>query len=324
MFKINYKKIGELSELIKNINFQLNMLPGIEKAIDISDAKNKLTLYFYVDAICHQTQNFSGVIDGIYYKGWDYLLNSFVKEYKRDNDFISVNKMKKIKGEDLKRILNGSGDRYYERAGLLRNCAYILKRDFNSDIFEVNRISEGYIKRENGLDMLKLFHKFKAYSDPLNKKTYLFLNIAKKVGFWKINDPENLWTPVDYHLERVTLRMGLVDLDIKTMKKLIENKRIPQTLDLKVREVVGDAVKKLSIDSKVGVEKIDQIFWSLGRSVCFKDSPSCDGVNIENTTFENITKINLKNGCPFRKICEAYKNIELRQIKESNVNTIYY
>ncbi|HPP44125.1 MAG TPA: hypothetical protein PLA35_06025, partial [Caldisericia bacterium] len=150
MFEINYKKISELSELIKNINFQLSMLPGIEKAIDISDAKNKLTLYFYVDAICHQTQNFSGEIDGIYYRGWDYLLNSFIKEYKKDNDFISADKMKKIRGEDLKRILNGSGDRYYERARLLRNCAYILKRDFNSDIFEVNRISEGYIKRENG------------------------------------------------------------------------------------------------------------------------------------------------------------------------------
>jgi len=39
MFEINYKKISELSELIKNINFQLSMLPGIEKAIDISDAK---------------------------------------------------------------------------------------------------------------------------------------------------------------------------------------------------------------------------------------------------------------------------------------------
>lgn len=324
MFETDNKKIDEVSRLIKNINLKLNLLPGVEIAENLLDAKNKLTLYFYVDAICHQTQNFSGEIDGVYFRGWDYLLNSFIKEYKNDRNFISINRMKKIKGEDLKRILNNSGDRYYERAYLLRNCAYILKRDFNSDIFDIYKKSEGFIKRDDGNGIFDLFKRFKAYSDPLGKKTFLFLNIAKKVGFWEIKDPENLWVPVDYHLERVALRIGIVNVDEEIIKKLVENRNIPQTIDLKLRRVVGDGVKNLTKISKVGVEKIDQIFWSLGRSICLKDAPLCDGTNLEKTTFETITGINLKNGCPFRRLCNAYKNPNLRKIKESNVNTIYY
>ncbi|MGB9749251.1 MAG: hypothetical protein ACPLWB_00175 [Caldisericia bacterium] len=324
MFEIVYEKINELSELLKDIKLNLNLLPGIEKAKNLIDARKKLTLYFYVDAICHQTQNFSGEINGVFLKGWDYLLNSFKNEFEKDSDFIDVDKMKKINGGDLKRILGNSGDRYYERAKLLRNCAFILKRDFKGDIFEINRLSDGYIKRENKIDMIKLFHKFKAYIDPLNKKTYLFLNIAKKVGFWEVNDPENLWIPVDYHLERVTLRMGIINLSEEIIKKFIENKRIPQTIDLKLREVIGEGVKKLSLKTKVDIDKIDQIFWSLGRSICLKDEPLCDGVKDNQNTFTNITGISLLEGCPFRKICKAYKIPNLRKIKESNVNTIYY
>lgn len=215
MIEIDFEKIYSLSEFFKNINISFNLLPGVEEAKDKEDAREKLTLLFYIDAICHQTQNFYGKINGVFYKGWDYLLFSFKKEFERDKSFIDTKIMKKIKGEDLKRILNNSGDRYYERAYLLRNCAFILDRDFKGDIFEIHRISEGYIKREGKPDLITLFHKFKAYSDPLNKKTYLFINIAKKVGFWDIKDPENLWTPVDYHLERVSLRVGLIEVDEK-------------------------------------------------------------------------------------------------------------
>lgn len=324
MIKIDEEKVNLFSNFIKEFNFKFNLLPDVKKAKDLDEARKLLTLYFYVDAICHQTQNFFGEINGKFFKGWDFLLNSFFEEYKKDESFIEVDKMIKIKGEDIKRILNGSGDRYYERAYLIRNCAYVLKRDFKSDIFEIHRKSEGYIKREDGNGIFDLFKKFKAYSDPLGKKTFLFLNIAKKVEFFKIRDPENLWTPVDYHLERTSLRIGFVKVDEKIMKKLILNKNFPQTLDLILRKNIGDAVKTISNLTKIEIEKLDQIFWSLGRSICLKEGPFCDGVENGNTTFEEITGINLKNGCPFSKLCDAYKNFELRKIKESNVKTIFY
>jgi len=324
MIEIDKEKVEKLSEFLKNFNFSFNLLPGIDKAKDLDDAREKLTLLFYIDAICHQTQNFYGEIDGKFYKGWDYLLHSFLKEFESDKSFIDVKRMKKIKGEDLKRILFGSGDRYYERAYLLRNCAFILDRDFNGDIFEIYRTSEGYIKRDDGKGILELFRKFKAYSDPLGKKTFLFLNIAKKVGFWEIKDPENLWTPVDYHLERVSLRIGIVKVDEIEKNMLIKGKRVSQKFDLNLRKKIGDGVKEISNISKVGVEKLDQIFWSLGRSICLKGGPMCEGIMDDDNTFTKITGISIKNGCPFRNLCEAYKNPHLKLLKESNLYTIYY
>ena len=324
MIRINNSKVIELGRLLKEKKIKFKVLPGIEGAKTLKEARERLTFLFYVDAICHQTQNFSGIINGVFKRGWDFLLSSFLEETKRDPEFISVKRMMKIKGSDLKRIFKGSGDRYYERAYLLRNAARILKRDFSSDVMKINEISEGFIKREDGLGMIDLFHRFKAYSDPLSKKTFLFLNIAKKVGFWEIKDEENLWTPVDYHLERVSLRVGIVDVESPLKRKLLEGRKVFLTEDLRLRKMVGDAVKKISEISGIPIEKLDQFFWSLGRSLCLKSGAECGGTDDERCTLTLITGISCKNRCILSDVCLGYKDEERRRFKESNVFTIYY
>lgn len=47
MFKIDNKKVEEVSRLLKNINFNLDLFPGIEIAKDINDAK-KNSLYIFM------------------------------------------------------------------------------------------------------------------------------------------------------------------------------------------------------------------------------------------------------------------------------------
>jgi len=324
MIKINSSKVNELGRFLKDRRIRFKVLPGIDRAKTKEEARERLTLLFYVDAICHQTQNFSGIVDGVFKRGWDFLLSSFLKELKKDPEFLSLKRMLKITGGDLKRIFKGSGDRYYERAYLLRNAARILKRDFSSDVMKINEISEGFIKREDGLGMIDLFRRFKAYSDPLSKKTFLFLNIAKKVGFWEIKDEENLWTPVDYHLERVSLRIGIVDVEDPLRRKLLDGRRVFLTEDLRLREMVGDAVKRVSEISGIPIEKLDQLFWSLGRSLCLKSEAKCEGTNEKNCTLTLITGIPCDKRCIFSEVCLAYRDGERRNFKESNVFTIYY
>ena len=324
MISVNIRQVEKVGNLLKRMKIKFKVLPGIDRAKTKKEARERLTLLFYVDAICHQTQNFSGIIDGEFKRGWDFLLSSFLKELKKDKEFLSLKRMLKITGGDLKRIFMGSGDRYYERAYLLRNAARILKRDFSSDVMKINEISEGFIKREDGRGMIDLFHRFKAYSDPLSKKTFLFLNIAKKVGFWEIKDEENLWTPVDYHLERVSLRIGVVDVENPLKRKLLEGRRVFLTEDLRLRKMVGDAVKRISEISGIPIEKLDQLFWSLGRSLCLKSGAECDGTNDGNCTFTLITGIPCDKRCIFSEVCLAYRDGERRNFKESNVFTIYY
>lgn len=324
MIRINKHQVERVGNLLKERNIRFRVLPGIERTKSRKEAEKRLTLLFYVDAICHQTQNFYGVIDGEFKRGWDFLLFSFLKEFERDPDFISTKKMMRIKGEDIKRILNGSGDRYYERAYLLRNAAFILNRDFDGSVMRINEISEGFIKREDGNGMIDLFHKFKAYSDPLSKKTFLFLNVAKKVGFWEIKDENNLWAPVDYHLERVSLRLGIVEIEGSLKKKLLEGRRVFVTEDTKLRMVIGEAVKRVSEISGIPIEKLDQLFWSLGRSLCLRSGAKCEGVKEKTCTFEEITGIPCNERCIFAGVCPGYRDEEKRSFKEANVFTIYY
>ena len=324
MIRKNSDKIEKVGEFLKGLHIKFNVLPQIEKAKNKNEANKTLTLIFYVDAICHQTRNFEGEINGKYARGWDYLLLCFIEEFKKNPSFIKVENMARITGKMLERILNGSGDRHYERAYLLNNSARILKRDFSGDIFKINEVSGGYIKRVDGPQMIELFKRFKAYSDPLAKKTFLFLNIAKKVGFWEIKDEENLWTPVDYHLERVSIRIGLVEVDKKLKDKLTEGRRIPQTLDLRIRNKVGESVKKVSEISKISIENLDQLLWALGRSLCLREKPLCEGGDDNNCTLKLVSGLSCKEKCFIFDVCMAYKDQKRRKLKEPNVFTIYY
>ena len=324
MIRKNLDQIEKVGEFLKRLHLKFNVLPQIEMAKNKNEANKTLTLIFYVDAICHQTRNFEGEINGQHVRGWDYLLLCFIEEFKKNPSFIRADNMARITGQMLERILIGSGDRYYERAYLLNNSARILKRDFSGDIFKINEVSHGYIKREGGLGMIDLFRRFKAYSDPLSKKTFLFLNIAKKVGFWEIKDEENLWTPVDYHLERVSIRIGLVEADKKLKDKLTEGRRIPQTLDLKIRNEVGEAVKKVSEISGIPIENLDQLLWALGRSLCLREKPLCEGGGNTNCTLKIVSGLSCKEKCFIFPVCSAYKNQYRRKLKEPNVFTIYY
>lgn len=324
MIEVNKDKVKEMGELLKHLDLKFNVFPEIKKAGSREEAERTLTLLFYVDAICHQTRKFEGYVDDKHLKGWDYLFACFERKLKEDADFINVDRMRKITGTQLGEILMGSGERYYERAYLLRNAAIILKRDFSGSVMKINEISEGFIKREDGKGMHDLMRRFKAYSDPLGKKIFLFLNFTKKVGFWEIRDPENLWTPVDYHLERVSLRIGLVDIDKKTFDKLSKGKKVPLTFDIKLREKIGGSVKEVSNISRIPIENLDQLFWSLGRSLCLREGPFCDGRDMENCTLKDITGIPCKNKCIFSSRCSAYKDPWRKALKESNIYTIYY
>lgn len=324
MIKKNLDQIKKVGEFLKGLNLELNVLPQIEKAKNKKEANETLTLIFYVDAICHQTRNFEGEINGKYARGWDYLLLCFIEEFKKNPSFIKIKNTERITGKMLERILKGSGDRYYERAYLLNNSARILKRDFSGDIFKINENSGGYIRRKDGFGMIDLFRRFKAYSDPLSKKTFLFLNIAKKTGFWEIRDTENLWTPVDYHLERVSLRIGLVEVDKKLKDKLTEEKRIPQTLDLKIRSKIGESVKRASEISRIPIENLDQLLWALGRSLCLREKPLCEGISDKNCTLKLISGLSCEEKCFISHVCIAYRDQCRRKLKEANVFTIYY
>src|SRR5262249_12820477 len=74
---------------------------------------------------------------------------------------------------------------------------------------QMYRLCEGRIASgsPNLLDMLSMF---RAYRDPVRKKSLFFLALMRNTHLWLFVDNEHLGPPVDYHEVRGHLRLGTV------------------------------------------------------------------------------------------------------------------
>ena len=92
--------------------------------------------------------------------------------------------------------------------------------------------------------------RFEAYSDPLEKKSFLFAKIAARRGWIEVRDPENWEVCADNVLMRLALRAGLVE---------------PGDAEA-VRAGTRAALKALSREADVPPPVLDDLLWERGRS----------------------------------------------------------
>ncbi|MBI2099083.1 hypothetical protein HYT45_01550 [Candidatus Uhrbacteria bacterium] len=116
--------------------------------------------------------------------------------------------------------------------------------------------------------------------DRFNKKaTLLAMALANRPEqFLKVKDSGE-WNPiVDYHLMRVALRLGLVDLEAVagTVKKISGRRWVASIEEEAIREEVFRAMQKVIAQSGLSMSAIDVTFW-LARKYCPEMSePDCE------------------------------------------------
>jgi hypothetical protein len=133
------------------------------------------------------------------------------------------------------------------RAGLWRNLARGLLRDYGGSAAELLASAEGRLGGGGGLiDRLRAFE---AYADPLAKKSFLLAKIAERRGWLTVSDPEAWEVSADNVLMRIALRCGLVE---------------PGGLG-QVRAATRDAFKRLAAEAGIAVPVLDDLLWELGR-----------------------------------------------------------
>jgi len=142
-----------------------------------------------------------------------------------------------------------------------------------------------------------------AYYDPVfHKKANLLAKVMERRGLWKFNDPENKLPPIDYHLQNLAIKQGLVrilsvDLRIK-LKHAIE---ISLREEYEIRRSCAVAYKYICSLADIDPYYLDDIYWGYGRKNCQLSPPDCNG----SETGEP---------CPFRTVCLA--NTEKQELKE--------
>lgn len=133
------------------------------------------------------------------------------------------------------------------RARLWRQLAQRLLRDYGGEAEAVVAAAESRLGGSGGL--LARLAAFEAYSDPLQKKSFLLAKIAARRGWLAVDDPELWEVCADNVLMRLALRSGLVGLG-----PLEE-----------VRAATRTAFKAVAGEAGVPPPVLDDLLWELGR-----------------------------------------------------------
>jgi len=135
------------------------------------------------------------------------------------------------------------------RARLWRDLAAGLLEDYGGETTTLIAAAERRLGGAGG--MIARLARFEAYSDPIEKKSFLFAKIAARRGWLEVEDPEEWQVCADNVLMRLALRSGLV---------------APDGDAAVVRAQTRAALKRLAVKSGVEPPVLDDLLWELGRS----------------------------------------------------------
>lgn len=133
------------------------------------------------------------------------------------------------------------------RAGLWRDLAAALLAHYEGRAQSLLEASDGRLAGKGGL--LERLGVFRAYADPLQKKSFLFAKIAERRGWCEVADPEHWRVCADSVLMRLALRSGLVEPG--------------EPEDVRRRTI--DAFERVSTLSGVPANVLDDLLWERGR-----------------------------------------------------------
>ncbi|MCX8168605.1 MAG: iron-sulfur cluster loop [Candidatus Methanomethylicia archaeon] len=309
---INVLRILNVSRIVKNISimplnvFDLKFYLRVDESID-----RVLSFFLIMVAMDHRLSRpgrpYETVIDGETYRGADLLYYLGARKFEEDPEFFTPKKLAFISCYDVIKWLsvgNLSPPDPELRMHLLNDIGVKSIKLFNGDYTELLKFSEGFLRRRDGYGFLDLLKVFKAYQDPVEKKSHLLIKFLVYRGLFKPLDLENLEVAVDNHLTRVAIRLGFIELEKDLLEKIHGRIEVSHNEDVIIRLCSREAYKLLSKFSGVNTLLLDDMFWIFGRTICTYDNPKC-------------------KECRFKNVCKAYEN-DIYLTEHTYINTWYY
>lgn len=294
--------------------------------------ETKLRTYFYSVAICHQTHKLYSKKLKVW--GWEYIEHVFTQLGKNNSPFLQPGIISSLSFNDLcNRLaalfsddanpLNTTLDRIGERASLLAEADYMLENHYKGSIR--NLINASKLKLINsGKGLYELLEGFKAFSDPMRKKSTFMLKLMQDAQMIKVKDPQNFVPIMDYHMQRVLLRTGCVEVQSKNLAAKLRN-HTPVDKDTTVRKACIEAFRIIAAESEMPVVELNDFFWSLGRSCC-NTNPLCQAKRCEKDpcTFARIVEHDDHTHCSLEEVCQGKDSEDYRTMWQPIVETHYY
>lgn len=297
-----------------------------------AETELKLRGYFFAVAICHQTYTLHNKALNLY--GWDYLEYAFHKLIAANHNFLQPGHLSEFpKNQIIKELaeffspdsdaVTSTLDRIDERVDLLLELEKFVDQHFQSSYLNLVTSTSNYLINNNK-GYYEILPITSAFSDPLKKKITFLLKLLEEADLIAIQDPEHFIPIMDYHMQRVLMRLGCVQINDEELKNnLINRNEIDD--DTEVRSACIRAFEIISRLSGYPVTKMNDFFWSLGRSCC-NESPLCEFHSCEKTpcTFFEIVDLKEHKDCYFKSCCKGYRDSSVRKLWQPVIQTHYY
>ncbi|MEM3832505.1 MAG: queuosine salvage family protein [Thermoprotei archaeon] len=311
MIRIVWKQIEELAEAFKQIKIQTDPLTDPELYPSANDNTENILRYFLtMVAIDHRTQipgqtTFASKIGNREYSGANLLYKLGKTMYDKNKDFFAPENLANITETNIKKWLTSDTGTIRDpevRAQLLRDVGWKLIKIYDGKVENLIQQTNQKLKNKKGLiNELKIF---KAYQDPVEKKSYLLAKFLIRRNLFKPTDPQNMQLPIDNHLTRIAIRTGIIETEDPTI--FINQREATYEEDIIIRLQTRRAYKKLSELSNQPPDRLDDYLWAHGKNICTHQNPKC-------------------NACQLQSTCRAYKNPEKQILQEHKyINTWYY
>jgi hypothetical protein len=293
--------------------------------------------YLMLVAICHQTSPrdkppLEGTVAGRHLRGWEYLSAKLEATVRLNLGMLSPRSWAGITTEEIRQLFYDEtfGDRLSDPEGRASLVADLGQKMLQRSWDKADRLydaCEGRIATGRP-DLLSLLAQFRAYADPVYKKSFFFLALMHNSGLWTYADPDQLGAPIDYHEVRGHLRIGTVEIcDADLRAALMAGREVTAEQDIRIRQAVLKAVMLISeLSGMRNASQLHYVFWNVFRSCCGRQSTHC--ISCPPTCSLPTRYIPLAlfpdgiRRCPFSSDCKSAG--QESKLLEQNIETDYY
>lgn len=281
---INEERVKKLVELIKKLKYEPISLDNPELFPEVDDYIYPNYVFFMV-AIDHRT----GFEVNWKYRGSDLLFYLARERQKEEKDFFTAENLKKISVSDIKRIFSFQGKTVAdpeERAFLLRDCANKILEYYDGDF--MNLLMSANFNTERAAELLRIF---RAYEDPLKKKSYLLLKILKRQGFVD----GRVGFPVDSVLVELAISTEILNPSEEIKNKIRRKEILSEKETYELREETLKALNLLSEITGIEPDVLDDLLWTFGREINRRNFRTVLDERVEKKALDEFIEFICKN-----------------------------
>jgi len=331
--QINLDQCGAISLKLTELKLGPFRLPASKDLLPFDDDEKDLNYLFLMCTLLFDLKGLGGKVGGEWLHGSEYFFAAMKQKTRECPDLFDPHTLAETSTSRIGSLLLRIGDnpndfskRASERAEILRDTAQELVLHYEGQVSNLFNNCDGFLIRDDSKGLVQLMQRFKGYADPHFKKGFVFLKFVTKLGFFEPVDEQNLYVPIDYHVMRVALRTGVIEIIDGNLKHRLTNK-IPSKAedDFQIREAAKNALKTIEETSNFDAFDLDDIFWNIGRSHChYSHAPMCYTCPGIQCTFESLLNYKCRGECLLRGVCKGSLSEAYRKLQEPSLNTTYY